>query len=122
MAAHEPRLAGAIAYAPCTDVEARLASVARDRGARRMLPNLTNFLRQSSPKTHLAQYRCPIFLFHANDDSNVSVGESAAFARQLTAAGKTIEFQTVPSGEHYDSMVQQGIPRAVAWLKQQQAK
>ncbi len=116
MAAHEPRLAGAIAYAPCSDVEARLAEAAANRDMRQLLTDLPNFLKQSSPKTHTARVGCPVFLFHASDDSNVMVTESQAYAQQLKAAGKSVEFQTVPTGDHYDSMISQGIPQAIAWL------
>lgn len=121
MAEHEPRLAGAIAYAPCTDVETRLAEAVANRAMRNLLTDLPNFLKQSSPKTHVAQVGCPVFLFHANDDSNVMVTESHAFAQQLKGAGKTVEFQTVPTGDHYDSMVRQGIPQAIAWLNAKHA-
>lgn len=122
MAEHEPRLAGSIAYAACSDVETRLAPAARDWTIRSLLPDLKDFMKQSSPKTHVAQVGCPVFLFHASDDSNVPVTESQAFSQQLKAAGKTVEFQTVPTGDHYDSMVQAGIPRAINWLKQQSPK
>ena len=83
---------------------------------RQLLTDLPNFLKQSSPKTHVARVGCPVFLFHASDDGNVMVTESQAYAQQLKAAGKSVEFQTVPTGDHYDSMVNQGIPQAIAWL------
>lgn len=122
MAAHEPRLAGAISYAPCTDVEARLAEAAGSWQVRALLPDLLNFLKQSSPKTHATQIACPVFVFHANDDSNVNVSESRDFVQRLKTAGKRVDFQTVPTGNHYDSMVQQGIPAAIAWLKRDPAQ
>jgi dipeptidyl aminopeptidase/acylaminoacyl peptidase len=58
-----------------------------------------------------------VFVFHANDDSNVNVSESRDFVQRLKTAGKQVEFMTVPSGDHYDSMVQEGIPAAIDWLK-----
>ncbi|MBS0201381.1 MAG: prolyl oligopeptidase family serine peptidase [Planctomycetes bacterium] len=119
LASHEPRLAGSIAYAPCSDVEARLAPVSNTWGISRLLPDLKSFLHESSPKTHVGKVHCPVFLFHANDDSNVNVSETQAFAQLLKSVGKTVEVQTVPTGEHYNSMIQQGIPRAIAWLKTQ---
>ncbi len=122
MAEHEPRLAGSIAYAPCTDVEARLADAVSNWTVRSLLPDLQNFLKQSSPKTHVSHIGCPVFVFHANDDSNVNVSESRDFVNRLKAAGKQVDFQTVPFGDHYDSMVKQGIPAAISWLKQQNSK
>jgi dipeptidyl aminopeptidase/acylaminoacyl peptidase len=118
MAEHEPRLAGAIAYAPCTDVETRLQEISNNWILRSSFPDLKSFLKQSSPKTHVSHVGCPLFLFHASDDSNVPVSETNAFATQLRAAGKAVEFHTVPTGDHYDSMIQAGIPKAIEWLKQ----
>jgi dipeptidyl aminopeptidase/acylaminoacyl peptidase len=122
LAEHEPRLAGSIAYAPASDVEKRLASVTQDVRMRIMFSGLMSFVQRSSPKTHVARIQCPLFLFHANDDNNVSVTESQAFAQQLQAAGKTVELQTVPTGGHYNSMIQQGIPKAIEWLNRLNAK
>lgn len=122
MSEHEPRLAGAIAYAPCSDVEARLAQGTSDPTMQRILPNLLNFVKQSSPKTHVAKVGCPLFLFHAMDDSNVMVGESQNFVQLLKNAGKQVEFQTVPRGNHYQPMIDRGIPAAITWIKQQNAK
>lgn len=118
LAEHEPRLAGAIAFAPCADVETRLGSM-NNAATRLLLPDLTNFLKQSSPKTHVARIHCPVFLFHAQDDSNVPVADSQTFATQLRAAGKTVELQIVPTGDHYSEMLEQGIPAAITWLKAQ---
>jgi dienelactone hydrolase len=117
MAAHEQRLAGSIAYAPCTDVEARLGSGLQGMAIQQLLPGVKDFLKQSSPKRHVDDIPGPVFLFHANDDSNVRVSESQAFAKQLEDAGAEVDFQTVPTGEHYQSMIDQGIPRAIQWLK-----
>ena len=116
LAAHEPRLAGSIGFAACSDVEKRLAD-ANNAATRLLLPDLTNFLKQSSPKTHAAKINCPVFLFHAQDDSNVPVGDSQAFSQQLQAAGKKVELKLVPTGDHYNSMVDEGVPAAVTWLK-----
>ena len=66
------------AYAPCTDVEQRLAPAAGDLD--RAIPGFRDFLRLSSPKTHAARLTCPLLLFHAADDTNVPASESTAFA------------------------------------------
>jgi dipeptidyl aminopeptidase/acylaminoacyl peptidase len=119
MSQHEPRLAGSIAYAACSDVELRLAPATSNSTIRRLFTDVTNFVKQSSPKTHVANTNCPVFLFHAADDSNVPLSESQAYEQQLKAVGKTVEFRTVPTGNHYDSMVKRGVPMAVQWLKKQ---
>lgn len=122
MAAHEPRLAGSVAYAPCTDVEALLADSVAKRTVRSLLPDLKNFVKQSSPKTHANQIGCPVFFFQADDDRIVDVKESRDFVNRLRAAGKQVNFRKVPTGDHYDSMVKQGIPAAITWLNKQNSK
>lgn len=116
-AEHEPRLAGCIAFAPCTDVETRQRELARDPVAQRFLPGLNDFLKRSSPQTHAARIQCPIFLFHARDDGNVPLSESAAFVARLQQMQKTVQFIQVATGGHYQSMIDQGIPQAIQWLR-----
>jgi dienelactone hydrolase len=116
-AAHEPRLAGCIAYAPAADVELRLGEAVNEFGVGQLLPGVGDFVRQSSPKTHAAHIECPVFLFHARDDSNEPFTTSEAFAEQLKGLGKDVTLKLVPTGDHYDSMVREGIPAAIAWLR-----
>lgn len=73
---------------------------------------------QSFPKTHEARLNCPVFLFHADDDSNVPCADSRACEQRLKSLGKNVTLVTVPTGNHYQSMIDQGIPRAIEWLKQ----
>lgn len=117
-AEHEPRLKGCIAYAPATDVVARLNDVISNPAASRALPGVADFAKQSSPLTHVSKIGCPVFLFHAADDSNVPVSDSRRFADLLKANGKAVTYVEVPTGDHYDSMIQKGIPTAIPWLKQ----
>lgn len=118
-AEHEPRLKGCIAYAPCADVEARLAEVTDNFLLRTLLPGVREFVTRSSPKTHAAKITCPVFLFHALDDSNVPASESQAFVQLLESHGKQATLATVPTGDHYEPMLTEGIPQAIAWMQQQ---
>ncbi|MCC9605856.1 prolyl oligopeptidase family serine peptidase [Blastopirellula sp. JC732] len=118
LAAHEPRLAGAIAYAPCSDVEGRLAALTWVPGVNRIYPGLKQFLHDSSPNNNVSTIQCPVFLFHARDDSNVEISESQAFSKQLAQAGVDVTFETVETGEHYESMIDEGVPKGVQWIRQ----
>ena len=40
-----------------------------------------------------------------------------AYRDALRAHGTTVEYVTVPTGGHYDSMIKQGQPKAIAWIK-----
>ncbi len=117
LAEHEPRIKGCMAYAAASDVELHLKDVANDSQIELLLPDIESFLKQSSPKTHTRHFACPVFLFHALDDSNEPAQTSEAFAQKLRAEGKNVVYQTSPTGDHYDSMIETGIPKAILWLK-----
>jgi dienelactone hydrolase len=116
LAEHEPRIKRCIAYAPCTDVEERLADAVADPYTRQLMPGLADFLKRSSPLTHTDRLKCPVFIFHARDDSNVPISESTAFVKTLKSSNSNVTFAETPSGNHYDSMVEKGIPQAIKWL------
>jgi dienelactone hydrolase len=113
-AEHEPRLAGCIAYAPCTDVPAFIDGV---RALTFTHQGIADFVVQSSPSTHESRLNCPIFLFHAEDDGNVDVEETEEFAARLKQKGRDVTLKIVPTGDHYDSMIDEGIPAGIQWLK-----
>lgn len=117
-ATYEPRLKGCAAYCPRSDVVAQFRDVLAQPGVDRTLPNLRNFAQQSSPLVQVGRVNCPIFLFHAADDSNVPVTESRVFSQVLKNNNKRVDYVEVPNGDHYDSMIQQGIPRAIPWLRE----
>lgn len=120
-AAHEPRLAGAIAYAPCTDVENfQDKTLIRIESFRKK--KLYDFLCQSSPKTHEQRINCPVFLFHAEDDGIVEIKETRDFAALLQAHNQNVTVETVPTGDHFEAMIEQGIPKGIEWLKQRTGK
>ena len=114
-AEHEPRLAGCIGYAPCYDVTEHLSPMGVAMSM--LLPGVVDFAAQSSPATHRKRLKCPVFLFHAEDDSVCEIADSRAFEAQLRQQGTNVTLETVASGDHYDSMIEQGIPKAVEWLK-----
>lgn len=119
MAANEERLAGAIAYAPITDLEIRLGELASERSVRSLLPSLTTYLRTGSPVTYAGRFKCPLFVFHARDDSNEPFQQTESFVNQLNANSTKVEFTVVNTGDHYDSMIEAGIPRAINWIQNQ---
>jgi predicted Zn finger-like uncharacterized protein len=118
-AEHESRLAGCIAYAPCIDVEKRLVKFSSNPLIRILMPDVEAFLRRESPLRHLDSLKCPVFVFHAETDSNAPFEESQQLAAQLTDQGTPCQLETLPKGDHYDSMLEEGIPRSLVWLKKQ---
>lgn len=117
-ATHEPRLRGCAAYCPRSDVEALLRPMYHQQNVDRTLPDLRNFAKQSSPLVQVSRTTRPVFLFHAADDSNTPVAESRRFRQLLQSNNKQVDYVEVLTGDHYDSMIQQGIPRAIPWMRQ----
>lgn len=109
------RIRGVAAYAPACDVVQRLASATP--ALEQLVPGAGAFVSRISPMEHVNEFACPIFLFHADDDGNVPTSDNQAFADALRAARKQIQFVRVPSGGHYDSMIDDGIPRGIEFFK-----
>jgi dipeptidyl aminopeptidase/acylaminoacyl peptidase len=103
-AEHEPRIKACAAFAPVTDVEDRIgnAVVPLDRS----IPGYRDFLRFSSPKTHVAK-----------DDNNVPVRQSTDFAEALKKTNSAVTLVSAARGGHYDSMLREGVPKAIQWFQ-----
>jgi acetyl esterase/lipase len=116
LASHDARIKACVAYAPVCDLQAHCPDVVA--GLQQIIGGFDTLLNMASPRANEANLRCPVFLFHAQDDSLVPVSQSTDMASRLTQAGKQVKLVTVPFGDHYDSMITQGIPQAIAWLDQ----
>jgi dipeptidyl aminopeptidase/acylaminoacyl peptidase len=95
-----------------------MIEIIQDPGVKKFLPGVQEFLTQGSPRSHYMRIRCPVFLFHAKDDSNEPFASSARFARLMRMSSLRCDFVTVKTGNHYQSMIDQGIPRGIEWLKE----
>ena len=81
VAANEPRVKAAIAYAPATDLEKRLKSIIEPFND--ALPGYRDFIIRSSPKNNISKIKIPVFVFQATDDSVISVEDTTAFVTEL---------------------------------------
>ncbi|HEX2951812.1 MAG TPA: prolyl oligopeptidase family serine peptidase, partial [Armatimonadota bacterium] len=116
LAEHEPRIKACIAYAPVFNVADRVSAKLIEI-IEPSIPDFRQYLTQISPSSNLNKLTCPVFLFHADDDSNVQRNTIDPYAAQLKHLNPKADYVTVPTGEHYDSMLTNGIPKAIAWLK-----
>ena len=116
LAETDPRIAACIAYAPCCNVPQHLGLPAL-RALDSAIPGEQDFLARRSPNAAVGKLTCPLFLFHADDDSVVPKAGVEEFAAMVQSTNARVTYVHVPSGEHYDSMIQQGIPRAIQWLQ-----
>jgi dipeptidyl aminopeptidase/acylaminoacyl peptidase len=115
VAEHEPRIKACVAYAPCTDVETRLAAAIP--GLDGALPGYREFLHFSSPRTHAEKLKCPVLVFHAKDDRNIPIRDSTDFVAAVRKTNPQVTLITAPTGGHYDSMINEGIPKGIQWLR-----
>ncbi len=117
LGAFEKRLAGSIAFAPVTDLKIRLAELTRDRDVTRLLPRLTEYLTSGSPISYIDKYEKPLFVFHARDDSNEPFRNTEQFVTAMKSSKAKLTFAAVNTGDHYQSMIDQGIPQAIQWIQ-----
>lgn len=120
VAEREPRIAACIAYAPVSDAERRSDEIARDatRYLESEVPGFREFLKQSSPIRQIDHLRCPTFIFHSEGDTRIPIAESDAFVAQLKQRNKSVTYVRASHGGHYDSMIEEGVPRAISWLRE----
>jgi dienelactone hydrolase len=115
VAEHEPRIKGCVSYCGVSDVEDRLARAIPQLD--RAIPGYRDFIHFSSPKTHVEKLKCPVFLFHAQDDRNVPVSQTTGFAELLKKTNPDVTLDTSARGGHYQSMINAGIPKGIAWMQ-----
>lgn len=117
LAAKEPRIAKCIAYAPITDLRERLRDLIEDPNVQFTFPRLEEFIEANSPIVQASRVQCPLFVFHARDDSNEPFASTDKFVKAMESAGVDITFASTPFGDHYQSMIDKGIPQAIQWLQ-----
>ena len=110
------RIKGCIAYAPVVDIPGSLGPEFLAE-VNRMVPGTGKILHANSPSTLAPKIKCPVFLFNALDDSKIAPESIASFKDALSTTNKTVLHTTVKTGDHYDSMIRQGIPMGIVWLK-----
>ncbi|MBC8138927.1 MAG: prolyl oligopeptidase family serine peptidase [Fibrella sp.] len=112
------RIAGCIAHAPGVDVPKHLGvmlGLIESSGATGLRATLDTL----SPHNNINRLTKPLFLFCAKDDSVIEESSVAAFAASVKKKNPNVTYKTVPTGDHFDAMIQDGIPAAVEWAKQQ---
>lgn len=116
-AEHYPQIKGCMAYAPSVDLKKSMAEFVPE--LKPLIPEIEDFLRLSSPQTHIKDLKCPVFLFHSRGDQVTSFQNSYQFASQLTAQGTDVEFVAGAGSDHYQTMIDEGLPKGIEWLKKQ---
>lgn len=120
LASSDPRIRGCAAYAAVTDAEGRADTIAAEptRYLESRIGGFREFLRDTSPAHRVDRLHCPIFVYHSNDDSLIPVDDTVQFVDALKKAGVNVTFVRGTSGDHYDSMIDEGLPKGIAWLNE----
>ena len=117
VAQSDRRVDGCIAFAPVTDLEAQLGSMADYLIEDFEQPELKQYIGAASPLKRVERLKCRTFLHHAEDDWAVPIDQTRAFAKALEEAGnEQVELLVSAEGGHYDSMIE-AIPEAIAWIR-----
>lgn len=117
LAENEPRIKACIAYAPIVDLPKALGNEFLNDVGPMIAPDYRDFITRSSPAQNVAKLKVPTFIFHAADDDISATEEISPFVSNLQTSNNQVTFVNVPSGGHYDSMIQVGVPQAIEWLK-----
>ncbi len=117
LAENDSRIKACAAYAPAVDVIGYLSDGNMLSKVESSVPGITDCLQKYSPLTGIERLTCPTMLFHAKDDSTIKEGPIASFAQTLKSQNPRSMFIEVESGGHYDSMIYEGIPAGIAFLK-----
>jgi dienelactone hydrolase len=108
------RFRAVAAYAPRCDVVAHWGKGLAQMN--RVVPGASDLAARVSPIRHVGDIACPVLIFHADNDSRVPTADNTAYVQALQAAGKTVKFCTVATGDHYDSMIDEGIPAGMKFF------
>ncbi|PQO31067.1 hypothetical protein C5Y96_11955 [Blastopirellula marina] len=114
----EPQVKGAIAFMPAVDIRASLGidGITYVQNAQ-IVPEAGVYVNGISPLTHIHRLSQPTFLFIAGDDRSDITGPADSFGKKLREMGNDVTIVRVPSGGHFDPMLDPGIPMAIEWLK-----
>jgi dienelactone hydrolase len=103
-----------LVFAPCVDV----TRLHQDGFAtlEPRFPGVRKFCADYSPINHVDRFRPPLFYFQPEGDTVIQVADAERFVTAMKQAGKEVDCMKVPGGDVQDSMISQGIPRAIQWL------
>jgi len=113
-AAHEPRLAGCVAYCPDTHF-----SDFDDQALRGLnfLPGIQEFVIKAAPITHVSRITCPVLLFAVMDDEITPFQEIEAFYLSLRDVNSDVMLRWAEFGGHTQPYRTQGHELGGQWIE-----
>ena len=117
LASTDSRIKKCVAYAPICFLDRRLGEVINHPDSQE-IEGLNEYVRDWSPHRRVKYLQCPVLLFHSRDDRNEPFKNTEDFANLVKASGNVVRMVFAEKGGHYQSMIDQGIPTAIKWLKE----
>ncbi len=111
-----PAVKACIAFAPVVNVTRFLGE--NMEFFEYYIPGFQDFIESTSPHNNLEKLKAPVFIFNALDDNVVTADQIAQSIEQMKENGVDYTHKTTDSGGHYYSMMEIGMPAAIAWLQQ----
>ncbi len=121
LAQKSPRVKGCVAYAPVCDPHSWVGKE-RLEALEVNIPGFEQFFTTYSPKYNIAALKCPVFIFHAEDDPGVLPADLDAYVSELEKTNKRVTHIKVKEGGHYNSMIDPGLAEGVSWFLKLRAK
>ncbi len=115
VAENDPRIKACIAYAPAVNLESHFNDIMNDLET--AIPGFYSYATTYSPHRKMAALKCPLFFFQAADDSIINPEQNRNFVRNVRKTNKKVVYVEEESGDHFQPMIEKGIPKAIAWLK-----
>lgn len=112
-----PNIKACIAFAPVINLEEYLKE--EEETLSLFVPKFKENLIDLSPSLHTNSLTMPVFLFSAKDDDSVNnqISSYSKFISEVKSINRKTKYVEVKSGGHYYSMINDGIPQAITWLK-----
>ncbi len=111
---------GCMAYAPAVDVAKFMGKDLIDAFnsiGGRYFSGYRNFIKDISPLKNTSKIKCPLFVFHSEEDGVMALTETQQFVKSVQRGNDDVTFLIAEKGDHYNSMMDEGIPAGVEWLK-----
>ena len=108
-------LRGCVAYAPDVDLLASRGDAVNV--LERYIPGERAFMASVSPIELVDQIRSPVMIFNARDDEVIPIAAIDAYAERAAHAHVVVNRVVVDRGGHYESMINEGIPAGIAWMR-----
>lgn len=116
------QIKGCLAYAPAVDVAGFVGKDLIDAFnsiGGRYFSGYRNFIKDISPSKNASKIKCPLFVFHSEEDGVVAIEETLRFVKSVQRGNDSVTLLIAEKGDHYNSMMDEGIPAGIEWLKNQ---